>query len=98
MNLRSPGGLGSGGERGRPPGSSCEPAFDTRQIEQGPRLGRTAPVRSPSRHWRQGLSRWCLRGLAHRWSGACSGQPLGDLPRDASPECRDHQVGVGVWP
>ncbi|SCG07694.1 hypothetical protein GA0115255_123097 [Streptomyces sp. Ncost-T6T-2b] len=88
--------LVSGGGHTRLPGSNCEPAFDTRQIEQGPRLGRTAPVRSPTRHRHQGLSRWCLRGLAYRWSGACSGQPLGDLPRGASPECRDHQVGVGV--
>lgn len=88
--------LASVGDHTRLPGSCCEPAFDNRQIEQGPRLGGTAPVRSPSRHRHQGLSRWCLRGLAHRWSGACSGQPLGDLPRDASPECRDHRIGVGV--
>lgn len=96
MNPCLRGEFASGGGSTRLSGSSCEPAFDTRQVEQGPRLGRAAPVRSPSHHGHQRLSRWCLRGLAHRWGGACSGQPLGDLPWEASPECQDHRIGLGL--
>lgn len=78
------------------PGSPCERAFDARESEQGSRPGRAAPVCSASCDRHQGLPRWSLHGVADRRRGARPGQPLGDLPRDASPERQDHRVASGV--
>ncbi|WP_374064244.1 VOC family protein [Streptomyces himalayensis] len=89
-------GLLSGGGHKRLPGSGCERAFDSCEIEQSPRLGRAAPVRPTSCDRHQGLPRRRVRGLADRRSATCSGQPLGDLSRDASPERQGDRVTVGL--
>ncbi|SCE61491.1 hypothetical protein GA0115261_1114710, partial [Streptomyces sp. OspMP-M43] len=94
MNLRTRGGLGAGGGRGRRPGSSCESAFGVREIRQGPRLGGSVRFGPYSCDRRSGVARWGLPGLARRWSGARAGQPLGDLPRDGPPEREGRQVGA----